>query len=109
MDNATTEHVFISSFFSNDTSLPLREPNTSTQLLSLIVSPDGGSSFSDMRSPSGSDFGQQPLSSTFTSTTPGLGGFVSFVARSKEEQAAIDTIWKQVMDPVMNYSQVCHI
>ncbi len=75
-----------------------------------VISPDGASSFFGMRSPSGSDFEQlnvqQPLGSALSSTTPGLGGFVSFVAKSKEEQAVIGTIWKQVVDPAMEYCRV---
>ncbi|KDR83878.1 hypothetical protein GALMADRAFT_236339 [Galerina marginata CBS 339.88] len=98
MDNATAEYSFISTFFSNQKILPPVEPQAPAPPTSML-SPDGGS-FSDMRSPVESDFGAiRPLSST----TPGLGGFVSFVAKSKEEIAAIDTIWKQVMDPVMEY------
>ncbi|KAF8974178.1 Sac2 family-domain-containing protein [Flammula alnicola] len=98
MDNATAEYTFVSTFFTSQTALPPAEPQAPVPP-SAVLSPDG--TFSELRSPSGSDdFGaRQPLSST----TPGLGGFVSFVAKSKEEQATIDAIWKQVMDPVMEY------
>lgn len=114
MDNATSEYAFISSFFSNDIALPQQNSSSPAATGGTgIVSPDGAGSFFGMRSPSGSDFGQQqplnvqqPLRSAMSSTTPGLGGFVSFVAKSKEEQAVIDTIWKQVIDPVMDYCQV---
>ena len=110
MDNATSEYAFISSFFSNDIALPQQNSSSPAATGGTgIVSPDGAGSFFGMRSPSGSDFGlnvQQPLRSAMSSTTPGLGGFVSFVAKSKEEQAVIDTIWKQVMDPVLEYCQV---
>jgi len=107
MDNATAEYAFITSFFSNETPAPRPDPVSPPPAGQSVLSPDG-SSFFGMRSPSGSDFGQQqqPLSSAFTTATPGLGGFMSFVARSKEDQAVIDTIWKQVMDPVMDYCTV---
>ena len=102
MDNATAEHTFVSTFFTNQTTLPPPEPRQQAPPISAIISPDGGT-FTDLRSPTYSDFGsQQPMSST----TPGLGGFVSFVAKSKEEQATIDAIWKQIIDPVMEYCQV---
>jgi hypothetical protein len=94
-------------FFQRNTSAATGPSLSHTPAVQSALSPDG-SSFFGMRSPSGSDFGQQqqPLPSAFTSTTPGLGGFMSFVARSKEDQAVIDTIWKQVMDPVMDYCTV---
>ncbi|PPQ63425.1 hypothetical protein CVT24_004935 [Panaeolus cyanescens] len=101
MDNATAEYTFISSFFPNPASLPAPEPRAQVPTTATLLSPDGGG-FGDMQTPSASDFGTpRPLSST----TPGLGGFMSFVAKSKEEQALVDNLWKQVMDPVMEYCQ----
>lgn len=109
MDNATAEYAFITSFFSVTSPAPRPDPvSPAPPVAQSVVSPDG-SSFFGMLSPSGSDFAQHqpPLSSALTSTTtPGLGGFVSFVAKSKEDQAAIGSIWKQVMDPVMDYCTV---
>lgn len=102
MDNATAEYTFISTFFTTQTSLPLAEPTFQVPPSATILSPDGGT-FTDLQSSSASEFdAHRPLSST----TPGLGGFVSFVAKSKEETAFIDGLWKQIMDPVMEYSQV---
>lgn len=99
VDNATAEYSFISAFFKGHPTLAPAEP---TAPPSAVLSPDGGT-FTELLSPSISEFGSKaPMSST----TPGLGGFVSFVAKSKEEQAAIDVIWKQVMDPVMEYCTV---
>ena len=102
MDNATAEYTFISTFFATQTSLPLAEPISHVPSSATILSPDGGT-FTDLQSSSASEFdAHRPLSST----TPGLGGFVSFVAKSKEETAVIDGLWKQIMDPVMEYCQV---
>ncbi|KJA29930.1 hypothetical protein HYPSUDRAFT_153092 [Hypholoma sublateritium FD-334 SS-4] len=96
VDNATAEYSFLSTFFNARPTLAPAEP---TAPPSAVLSPDGGT-FTELLSPSISEFGSKaPMSST----TPGLGGFVSFVAKSKEEQATIDVIWKQVMDPVMEY------
>ena len=108
MDNATAEYAFITSFFSNETPGPRPDPvSPAPPAVQSVVSPDG-SSFFRIQSPSGSDFGQQqqPPSSALSTTTPGLGGFMSFVAKSKEDQAVIGTIWKQIMDPVMDYCTV---
>ena len=102
LDNATAEYTFISNFFTTQTSLPVAEPTSHVPPSATILSPDGGT-FTDLQSSSASEFdAHRPLSST----TPGLGGFVSFVAKSKEETAFIDGLWKQIMDPVMEYSQV---
>jgi len=99
LDNATAEYSFISTFFTPKVLRPPEAPAPAPP--SAVLSPDGGT-FTELRSPSGSDYGtSHPLSGT----TPGLGGFVSFVAKSKEEQATVDAIWKQVMDPVMEYCQ----
>ena len=101
MDNATAEYTFISTFFATQTSLPLAEPDSYVPP-SVTLSPDGGT-VTDLQSSSTSEFdAHRPLSST----TPALGGFVSFVAKSKEETAVIDGLWKQIMDPVMEYCQV---
>jgi vacuolar protein sorting-associated protein 52 len=101
MDNATAEYTFISTFFATQTLLPPVEPIPYVPP-SAVLSPDGGTS-TDLLSSSASEFEtHRPLSGT----TPGLGGFVSFVAKSKEETAVIDGLWKQTMDPVMEYCQV---
>ena len=36
----------------------------------------------------------------------GQGGAPPTGGQSKEEQAALDTLWKQVMEPVLEYCQV---
>ncbi|KAF8165468.1 vacuolar sorting protein [Crassisporium funariophilum] len=101
MDNATAEYSFVSTFFAPQRSLPPAEPRPPLPASASILSPDGGT-FTEPLSGTDSDFGaQNPLSST----TPGLGGFVSFVAKSKEELAVIDGLWKSIMDPVMEYCQ----
>lgn len=101
MDNATAEYTFISTFFTPQP-LVLPEEPQAPEPPSAILSPDGGGT--EVMSPSTSEFGSRmPMSS---GTTPGLGGFMSFVAKSKEEQAVIDAMWKQVMDPVMDYCTV---
>jgi hypothetical protein len=102
MDNATAEYSFVSTFFNVHKTLPAPSEPLAPMPPSAVLSPDGGT-FTELLSPSGSDVeSKAPMSST----TPGVGGFVSFVAKSKEEQAALDAIWKQVMDPVMEYCTV---
>ncbi|EEB90381.1 hypothetical protein MPER_11420, partial [Moniliophthora perniciosa FA553] len=92
MDNATAEYVFLRGFFSVETAAPQAVPETplfSPTVLSPIRQPE----FEGLgnRSRSGS---VSTLPSSMTLTDP-----------SKEEQAKIDALWKQVFDPVMTYVQ----
>ena len=88
MDNATAEYTFVKRFFSMESknSLP---PST------VLLSADGGN-FADNRSVPGSDYGGGDKSAT----TP------TMVSSRKEEQAAADIIWKQILDPVLVYCEV---
>ncbi|EDR12808.1 vacuolar sorting protein [Laccaria bicolor S238N-H82] len=89
MDNATAEYTFVSTFFAVE---PLFPPSPHTAELNnstlTPASPDRGT-FTDTRSNYGSEYGSKRQS-----LTPGLGGF-----------ADMDAIWKQVVDPVLEYCQ----
>lgn len=101
MDNATAEYTFVSSFFAVE---PLFPPSPHTAELNNSAlspaSPDRGT-FTDTRSNYGSEYAGKRQS-----LTPGLSGFVTPMVSTKEEQADMDAIWKQVMDPVLEYCQV---
>ncbi|KAJ8698306.1 Vacuolar protein sorting-associated protein 52 [Pleurotus ostreatus] len=97
MDNATAEYTFITSFFANE---PLPTPaDSETPLLSptALLSPDGSISF-DNRSIAASEHELRRSSSTSQGITAAL-------ANSKAEQAGFDALWKQVFDPVSEYTQ----
>lgn len=98
MDNATAEYTFVSTFFAAE---PLFPPSPHTAELDNSAlspsSPDRGT-FPDSRSNYGSEYGGKRQS-----LTPGLSGFVIPMVSTKEEQADMDAIWKQVMDPVLEY------
>ncbi|KDQ29316.1 hypothetical protein PLEOSDRAFT_1076091 [Pleurotus ostreatus PC15] len=88
MDNATAEYTFITSFFANE---PLPTPaDSETPLLSptALLSPDGSISF-DNRSIAASEHELRRTA----------------LANSKAEQAGFDALWKQVFDPVSEYTQ----
>jgi len=101
MDNATAEHMFVSTFFAAEPFIP-PTPHTAELNNSALspASPDRGT-FADSRSNYESEHGSKRQS-----ITPGLGGFVTPMVSTKEEQADMDAIWKQVMDPVLEYCQV---
>jgi vacuolar protein sorting-associated protein 52 len=89
----------------------------------MLLSPDQLSSptrpdFEDMRS-NGSEVGWAPRA-RLTSITSVLGAPLPFSAtlasglsgdakESKEELIALSTVWKQIMDPVLEYCQVCSV
>jgi hypothetical protein len=96
MDNATAEYTFIKSFFSAEKSIPSQDS------LNAIFSPNALLSPEERQSVSGSDYGGRSRSNSVTipssPSTTTLAG--------KDEQATLDAIWKQVLDPVMEYVQV---
>ncbi|KAL1747657.1 Sac2 family-domain-containing protein [Schizophyllum fasciatum] len=96
MDNATAEYTFISSFFINE---PLQPTATDS---SNLFSPTLLSPTHEEASFGGSELGEKRRTasvSSFNLTAP------SFATALKEDQAAADSIWKQVMDSVLEYVQ----
>ncbi|KAH6915029.1 Sac2 family-domain-containing protein [Coprinopsis sp. MPI-PUGE-AT-0042] len=110
MDNATSEYSFISNFFASspspssvDTSLALLTPNAVVPTPGAMATPDaaGFAPADDLRSPVTSEFGA--IAQTISGAPP-IGSVLQQMS-SKEEQALVDSIWKQVMDPVLEYCQ----
>ncbi|RDB22540.1 Vacuolar protein sorting-associated protein 52 A [Hypsizygus marmoreus] len=99
MDNATAEYTFVTAFFSVQTSLPTEESNNSLLSPTTLLSPDRAT-FADHRSITGSDYGGQRHISTSISSA-----IAAAESARKEEQAACDAIWKQIMDPVLGYCE----
>ena len=98
MDNATAEYTFISSFFINEPLQTVASSDSSSLFSPTLLSPT-----QEHASFGGSELGEKRRTasvSSFNMTTP------SFATAMKEDQAAADSIWKQVMDPVLEYCQV---
>ncbi|KAJ6628776.1 hypothetical protein B0H10DRAFT_1777258 [Mycena sp. CBHHK59/15] len=98
MDNATAEYTFVTSFFTVESLLA--PPEIKNALFSPgLLSPDGrdrqmsnaGSERGDRRNRAGS--------------VVSASGMASMAAVVKEEKASSDAIWKQIMDPVLEYTQ----
>ncbi|KAF4574958.1 hypothetical protein EYR36_006312 [Pleurotus pulmonarius] len=87
MDNATAEYTFITSFFANEPLPTLADPETPLLSPTALLSPNGSISF-DNRSIAASE---HELRRT--------------LGNSKAEQAGFDALWKQVFDPVLEYTQ----
>ncbi|KAL1701623.1 Sac2 family-domain-containing protein [Schizophyllum commune] len=97
MDNATAEYTFISSFFINEPLQTVASSDSSSLFSPTLLSPT-----QEHASFGGSELGEKRRTasvSSFNMTTP------SFATAMKEDQAAADSIWKQVMDPVLEYCQ----
>lgn len=106
MDNATAEYTFVTSFFSIEPVAPLpSSKSTSGSLFSptAMLSPTKGV-FDDRRSVSGSEIGGQmprPRADSMAS----ISGTIKSPATLKAERAPLDTIWKQIIDPILEYCQ----
>lgn len=101
MDNATAEYTFVKMFFSPVGALPVEDSDNSLLSPTFLLSPDRGG-FLEQRSISGSDYGgQRNRSASITANTD-----FSVDAARKEAQATLDTIWKQIVDPVLGYCEV---
>ncbi|KAI1795121.1 vacuolar sorting protein [Ganoderma leucocontextum] len=108
MDNATSEYVFITSFFANEPRPPPqgRDALGSAAMSPPILSPTYGE-FDDLRSGPGSDVGSEGVSpwTRPVSITGVIQAAVNHEQSAKEEQAALNALWKQVMDPILDYCQ----
>ena len=109
MDNATAEYAFINAFFASE---PRHSKDAGGPMSPPILSPIKGE-FDEPRSAATSDIGGSETMSPrrrVMSITSVLGGAPSTPGAeggplSKEEQVALNQIWKQVMDPVLEYVQ----
>jgi hypothetical protein len=98
MDNATAEYTFVTTFFTVD---PISPQEIDNALFSpALLSPGGGER---RMSVAGSEAGARR---NRAASVVSAGGMQSLAAAVKEEQASSDAIWKQIMDPVLEYTQV---
>ncbi|KAG8765683.1 hypothetical protein FRC12_007359 [Ceratobasidium sp. 428] len=97
LDNASAEHAFISSFFHQDPSPP--RPKVGSRIVSGIIFEDA-----DEQSEMGDD--SVPISRTASASITDGDGVKRGPSNSvKEEQAFVDGLWKQIMDPALEYCQ----
>jgi vacuolar protein sorting-associated protein 52 len=90
MDNASAEYTFIATFFKHE---PLKVESLQDVNTPSIATFDSSHSVSE--------------SGMFTprQTNLNLPSMDASVANLKEEQAAADSAWKQVIDPVLEYTK----
>ncbi|KAG8685244.1 hypothetical protein FRC08_013229 [Ceratobasidium sp. 394] len=97
LDNASAEHAFISSFFHQEPPPP--RPKPSSRSVSGIIFEDA-----DEQSEMGGD--SVPISRTTSASVTDGDGVKRGVSNAvKEEQTFVDGLWKQIMDPALEYCQ----
>ncbi|CAL1700934.1 unnamed protein product [Somion occarium] len=106
MDNATAEYTFITSFFATEQlPLPHRKETSGNSLLSppSLLSPTSAD-FDDIRSNPASDYAPSSPRRRLSSFNSAVNmALASPETTLKEEQSTLNGIWKQVMDPVLEY------
>ncbi|EPT03684.1 hypothetical protein FOMPIDRAFT_1035291 [Fomitopsis schrenkii] len=107
MDNASAEYTFVTSFFCREPHTPIHQRQTSGSIRSptSLLSPTDGNS-EDGHSVVGSDYGspsRQRINSIGSIMT--LTEINGATKDTKEEQIALNAVWKQIMDPVLDYCQ----
>lgn len=103
MDNATAEYTFVTTFFAPDSApsqvpkeLPMSPP-TANAFLSPMVDDEDRPPMTPA-SDRGNFTPQSSMSSTYNES------HVPFI--SKEDQNTLNAMWKQIMDPALEHSQV---
>ncbi|EJF61135.1 vacuolar sorting protein [Dichomitus squalens] len=106
MDNATAEYAFITSFFANEPRPPpqSRDQTGSAAMSPPILSPTRGE-FDELRSGPGSEIGSDSVSPRMrpVNITSVIQAAANQEQTAKEEQAALNALWKQVIDPILDY------
>ncbi|TCD70828.1 hypothetical protein EIP91_001518 [Steccherinum ochraceum] len=107
MDNATAEYTHVTTFFATEplpaTNSQLQRENSSSGVLSptSLLSPTHGD-FDDIRSNPGSDWGASSPRRRLTSMQSN-NGTPPTTPSPKDEQTALAAVWKQILDPVLDY------
>lgn len=106
MDNASAEYTFVTTFFATDPRPPMHSKDSSGSIRSppSLLSPTIGE-FEDIASSPGSDFGGRSPRQRVSSIGNAIGP-TSPNPSTGDEQAALNSTWKQIMEPVLQYCQV---
>ncbi|KAF7301810.1 Vacuolar sorting protein [Mycena indigotica] len=109
MDNATAEYAFVGAFFASETLRDAAQDldvDLDNALLSpSLLSPDPR--VERRMSIAGSDRGARHRQRAASVISAGASGtqLQALATAVKEDQASTDAIWKQIMDPVLEYTQ----
>ena len=104
MDNATAEYAFITIFFCSEPFAPSLAKEHDSALFSppaTLLSPDRG--FDDIGSNTGSETGTHSSRPFCNNKKEPHNGTACM---NKADRAPLDAIWKQVLDPILEYCKV---
>ncbi|OBZ70084.1 Vacuolar protein sorting-associated protein 52 A [Grifola frondosa] len=101
MDNATAEYTFVTTFFAAEPRPSMHTKQSSGSVRSSVLLSPTNVDFDDARSTPGSDFGGVSPRQRVTS----IHSVMDSEHSAKEEMAAMNATWKQIMDPVLEYCQ----
>ncbi|KZT74276.1 Vps52-domain-containing protein [Daedalea quercina L-15889] len=107
MDNASAEYTFVTTFFCTEPRPFMHQKHSSGSIRSptSLLSPTDGNS-EDGHSVVGSDYGASPRQRiTSIGSIMALTDAKDPTKDPKEEQTALNAVWKQIMDPVLEYCQ----
>ncbi|KAJ7228512.1 vacuolar sorting protein [Mycena pura] len=105
MDNATAEYSFVTMFFAVEPLTAPYEDDLDNGLQSALLSPNGPGWERRRSSVVGSEHGGHGRRNRATSVVSIGASGTQLTAVIKGEQASADAIWKQIMDPVLEYTQ----
>ncbi|KAH9844190.1 Sac2 family-domain-containing protein [Rhodofomes roseus] len=108
MDNASAEYTFVTTFFASEQRRPTHQKRSSGSIRSptSLLSPTDGNS-EDGHSVVSSDYGASPRQRiTSIGSIMALTEVNGSTKDAKEEQTALNAVWKQIMDPVLDYCQI---
>jgi len=107
MDNASAEYTFVTTFFATEQRRSMHQKQSSGSIRSptSLLSPTDGNS-EDGHSVVSSDYGASPRQRiTSIGSIIALTEVNGTTRDAKEEQTALNAVWKQIMDPVLEYCQ----
>ncbi|TFY61593.1 hypothetical protein EVJ58_g4418 [Rhodofomes roseus] len=107
MDNASAEYTFVTTFFASEQRRPTQKRSSgSIRSPTSLLSPTDGNS-EDGYSVVSSDYGASPRQRiTSIGSIMALTEVNGSTKDAKEEQTALNAVWKQIMDPVLDYCQI---
>jgi hypothetical protein len=115
MDNATAEYSFVTSFFALETEVSPRSSKDSNNAISSPTATLKGG-VDERRSAIVSEVGEQARRTRADSIANSTYTTPKQSSTLKTERVPLDAVWKQIMDPVLEYCQVysasivrCHL
>lgn len=107
MDNGTAEYTFVTTFFAPEPDLPPADPQVVSSHLFSPTALSAPLPADDAVSTPATDVDPvTPRARRFTDSVFSNESLRSTTRLSKEDQTALNAIWKQIMDPALEHAKV---